>query len=110
MTLMPSLEDIAYGAGLANVDPASLSGALRSAGLAALRQPDRLGRSLVDLALTEGRVGMNTLGRLAGGKPEPVSTPPAGDRRFADRAWKENALLAGLVDAYLSWPASLTRI
>jgi len=102
MTLMPSLEDIAYGAGLANVDPASLSGALRSAGLAALRQPDRLGRSLVDLALTEGRVGMNTLGRLAGGKPEPVSTPPAGDRRFADRAWKENALLAGLVDAYLS--------
>jgi polyhydroxyalkanoate synthase subunit PhaC len=102
MALMPSLEDIAYGAGLANVDPASLGGALRSAGLAALRQPDRLGRSLVELALTEGRVGMNTLGRLAGGKPEPVSTPPAGDRRFDDRAWKENALLAGLVDAYLS--------
>jgi polyhydroxyalkanoate synthase len=99
------MEDIAYGAGLANLDPAALGLSLRSASLAALRQPDRLGRSLVELALTESRVGMNTVVRLWGGQPEPVSKPAAGDRRFADKAWKENPFLAGLVDGYLSWAA-----
>src|ERR1700682_5745918 len=103
MALMPSLEDIAYGAGLANVDPDSLGGALRSASLAALRQPDRLGRSLLELAMNESRVGIHTLQRLSGGDPEPVSAPAAGDKRFADRAWKENPFLAGLVEGYLSW-------
>src|ERR1700694_2494427 len=98
MDLMPSLEDIAYGAGLANVDHASIGGALRSAGLAALRQPDRLGRSLFELAMSESRVGIHTLQRLSGGAPEPVSAPAAGDKRFGDRAWKGDPFRAGLVE------------
>ncbi len=103
-------EDFSYRALMAEVDPIGLGGALQAAALASIRDPMPTAQSLLGLAMTESRVGLNTLVRLGGGKPLPVSTPADGDRRFADPAWRENPLLAGLMEAYLSsttWASDL---
>jgi len=103
-------EDFSYRALMAEVDPIGLGGALQAAALASIRDPMPTAQSLLGLAMTESRVGLNTLVRLGGGKPPPVSTPADGDRRFADPAWRENPLLAGLMEAYLSsttWASDL---
>jgi polyhydroxyalkanoate synthase len=95
-------EDLSYRALMARVDPIGMGGALRAAALASMRDPVSTAQSLGELAMMQGRVGFNTMVRLCGGEPEPVSSPASGDRRFADRAWRGNPLLAGLVEAYLN--------
>ena len=96
------LEDLSYRGAMARVDPIGLGGALRAAALASIRNPVPTAQSLVRLAMTESRIGLNTMVRLAGGKTVPISKPAAGDRRFVDPAWRENPLLSGLLEAYLS--------
>jgi polyhydroxyalkanoate synthase len=43
---------------------------------------------------------------IAGGRSE--RKPQAGDRRFADAAWKDSFLHSGLLKAYLAWGHALT--
>jgi polyhydroxyalkanoate synthase len=44
---------------------------------------------------------LSELGSILAGKSE--RAPKAGDRRFADAAWKESSLHSGLLKAYLAW-------
>ena len=96
------LNNIAGDDLMARVDPIGLGGALGAAAMASIRRPIPTAQSLLALAVTEGRVGMATLSRLGGGKPDPVTAPASGDRRFADAAWRENPVLSGLMEAYLT--------
>jgi polyhydroxyalkanoate synthase len=99
--MVMELGDLFNGDAATRVDPIGLGGALRAAAMAAVRRPVPTAQSLIGLAMMESRVGLNTLVRVAGGKPEPVATPLAGDRRFTDPAWRENALLSGVLESYL---------
>jgi polyhydroxyalkanoate synthase len=90
---------------MARVDPIGLGGALGAATVAALRKPVPTAQSIAGLAISEGRVGMNFLARMAGGKPPEMSAATAGDRRFADTAWHDNPLLTGLMEGYLTGSA-----
>jgi poly[(R)-3-hydroxyalkanoate] polymerase subunit PhaC len=44
---------------------------------------------------------LGELGSIAAGKSE--RAPKAGDKRFADAAWKESSFHSGLLKAYLAW-------
>jgi len=94
-------EDITYGLGLAGVDPAALTSALAEAAVSIASQPGLAARSLGELALEEGAVGLDVARALLGADGQPRVEPDPGDRRFADRAWKENPFLRGAAESYL---------
>lgn len=96
------LDDLSNSDSTTRIDPIGLGAALRAAAVASLRDPVPTAQSLFGLAMDEGRVGLNTLVRLTGGKPVAVATAGPGDRRFADPAWQGNPFLAGLMEAYLT--------
>ena len=104
------LQDLFNGDATTRVDPIGLGAALRDAAIASMRTPIPTAQSIVGLALNETRIGLNTLARLAGGKPAAVAAPLPGDRRFADSAWRDNALLSGLMEAYLCSTAWATDL
>lgn len=94
-------EELGYGFGLGGVDPASLGGALGEAALRLAQKPDRLLRGLGELAVAETAVALDVSRTLLGSHDAPVAAPEPGDRRFADRAWKENPLLRGTMESYV---------
>jgi polyhydroxyalkanoate synthase len=98
---MTPAEDVTYGLGLAGVDPGALTGALAEAALSIASKPGLAARSLGELALEEGAVGLDVARALLGADGEPVAKPEPGDRRFADRAWTENPFLRGAAESYL---------
>jgi polyhydroxyalkanoate synthase len=49
----------------------------------------------------------NELGRIAAGASE--LAPGAGDKRFADPAWKQSAAYRALAQSYLAWGSALNR-
>jgi polyhydroxyalkanoate synthase subunit PhaC len=98
---MVATEDITYGLGLAGVDPGALTGALAEAGLRFAARPDLVARSLGELALEEGAVALDVARALLGADGELRVQPDPGDRRFADRAWRENPFLRGAAESYL---------
>jgi polyhydroxyalkanoate synthase len=57
---------------------------------------------MTKVSLNEQTLGLNMLRRLSGEKPDAIAQPASGDRRFADTAWQENPVLAGMVETYLA--------
>jgi polyhydroxyalkanoate synthase subunit PhaC len=98
---MAAAEDVTYGLGLAGVDPAALTGALAEAALSIASRPGVAARSLGELALEEGAVGLDVARAILGTDGELQVTPDRGDRRFTDRAWTENPFLRGAAESYL---------
>jgi polyhydroxyalkanoate synthase subunit PhaC len=98
---MAAAEDVTYGLGLAGVDPAALTGALAEAALSIASRPGVAARSLGELALEEGAVGLDVARAILGTDGELHVTPDRGDRRFTDRAWTENPFLRGAAESYL---------
>jgi polyhydroxyalkanoate synthase len=96
------LEDLAYGLDLAGLDPASLGKSLAAAGFHAARKPEVVARTAAGLVLDQAEVALGVARRLASADGEPQARPEPGDRRFADRAWRDNPFLDGLLQSYLA--------
>jgi polyhydroxyalkanoate synthase len=96
---MAPVEDVRYGLALAGVDPASLTRALGTAFVEALRRPQTVAGAFASLTRTQLGVAFD-VGRMAlGANAQPPATP---DRRFQDRAWTENPLLRFVLGSYLA--------
>ncbi|MHB1551295.1 MAG: poly-beta-hydroxybutyrate polymerase, partial [Vulcanimicrobiaceae bacterium] len=98
-TVLP--EDLSYGLDLTGLDPASLGDAVRAVFADAMADPVRMMTWLATLSISQQSAGLNLLKRLAGQSSDPVQEPAAGDKRFADAAWKDNPWLASMLEAYL---------
>ncbi|HEV3155185.1 MAG TPA: alpha/beta fold hydrolase [Candidatus Baltobacteraceae bacterium] len=93
-------EDLQYGLDITGLDPASLGDALRAVVLDAMSDPARMALWTANLMAAQQAAGLNFLRRLGG---EEVSAPAtAGDKRFTDSGWRDNPLLAGVLDEYLA--------
>ena len=90
-------EELHYGIDVTGLDPASLSDALRATIADVMMDPMRMGTWLTGFALAEQNVAMNMLRRLGGRGDQ---TDKVSDKRFAEPEWRENPLLAGLVEDY----------
>jgi polyhydroxyalkanoate synthase len=95
------LGEAQYGARLAGTTSSSFGGALRKLALDIAAHPATAVRTTADLALRQGTVAAHTMSRLMGADPAPLAVPPPGDRRFADRAWKDNPWLHHMLESYL---------
>jgi polyhydroxyalkanoate synthase len=91
-------EELKYGIDITGLDPASLSDAVRAVIADVMNDPMRMTTWMTGFALAEQNVGLNMLRRLSG--QSPASNPYPGDKRFADPAWAENPMLAGVVEDY----------
>ena len=96
------VEELSYGLDVAGVDPASLGEAVRAVVTDVMSDPLRLTTWMTKVSLNEQTLGLNMLRRLSGERPDPIASPGSGDRRFADSAWQENPMLAGIAETYLS--------
>ncbi|MEA2618558.1 MAG: poly[(R)-3-hydroxyalkanoate] polymerase subunit PhaC [Chloroflexota bacterium] len=95
------LSEAQYGARLAGATSSSFGGALRKLALDIAAHPATAIRTTADLALRQGTVAAQTMSRLMGADPAPLVAPAPGDRRFADRAWKDNPWLRHVLESYL---------
>jgi polyhydroxyalkanoate synthase len=92
-------EDIQYGLDVTGLDPASLGDALRAVMADAISDPARVTQWMAAYLQEQQQSGMRWLQSFAlGGAP---SSAPS-DKRFADPAWQGNAVLAGLLEEYLT--------
>ncbi|HEX4013522.1 MAG TPA: alpha/beta fold hydrolase [Candidatus Cybelea sp.] len=91
-------EELQYGIDVTGLDPASLGDAVRAVVTDVMMDPIRMTTWLTGFALAEQNVGLNMLRRLGGERPEPAAFP--GDKRFADSEWRENPMLAGVLEDY----------
>ena len=96
------VEELSYGLDVAGVDPAALGEAVRAVVADVMSDPLRLTAWMTKVSINEQTLGLNMLRRLSGEKPDALAQPSSGDRRFADSAWQENPMLAGIAEAYLS--------
>jgi polyhydroxyalkanoate synthase subunit PhaC len=96
-----ALAETQYGARLAGGTAATFGGALRRLGVDLAVHPLTAARTGADLALQQGTIALHTMSRLLGGEPAPVCEPPPGDRRFTDRAWRDNPFLRAVLESYL---------
>jgi polyhydroxyalkanoate synthase len=92
--------DLQYAVGLARVDPGALGKAAGPVALALARRPGRVTRSLAELALAETAVVVDSCRSLTKAGTEPVASS-RDDKRFADRAWRENAYLRATLGTYV---------
>src|SRR5215208_4212174 len=93
--------DLEYAFGLARVDPAALGKALVQSSLSLARRPRRVLRRAGELVLAEWAVGLDAARMVRGGDGEPLVPPDPSDRRFADRAWRDNPVLRATLGSYL---------
>jgi polyhydroxyalkanoate synthase len=91
-------EELQYGIDITGLDPGSLTDALRAVITDVMTDPIRMSTWLASFALAEQNVGLNMLRRFAG--ETPAATAFQGDKRFAEPEWKENPILAGVVEDY----------
>jgi polyhydroxyalkanoate synthase len=82
-------------------DPLHLAPALTDVVSRLAAQPDRLMRAQADLFSRYLDLWRATAQRIQGEAAEPVATPEAGDRRFADPEWTENPLFDVIKQSYL---------
>jgi len=99
---VPAPEDLAYELGLAGIDPAGLTSALAEAAGRLARHPSKTALALADLALEQAAVGLDVAKAVLDSESEPILEPDSRDGRFQDRAWRENALLRGVLQSYLA--------
>ena len=91
-------EELKYGIDITGLDPASLSDAVRAVVADVMMDPIRMSTWLTGFVLAEQNVGLNMLRRLGGESPN--GSPFPGDKRFAEPEWRENPMLAGLLEDY----------
>ncbi|MGB8625095.1 MAG: alpha/beta fold hydrolase [Candidatus Cybelea sp.] len=91
-------EELKYGIDITGLDPASLSDAVRAVVADVMMDPVRMSTWLTGFVLAEQNVGLNMLRRLAGESPD--GSPFPGDKRFAEAEWRENPMLAGVLEDY----------
>ncbi|MDH2908911.1 MAG: alpha/beta fold hydrolase [Candidatus Eremiobacteraeota bacterium] len=96
------VEEFQYALDMSGLDPASLGDALRAVIADAMSDPMRMTTWMTTMAMTQQSIGMNMLRRMSGESVDAVATPNDGDKRFADPAWRENPMLAGTLEEYLS--------
>jgi polyhydroxyalkanoate synthase len=95
-------DSLAPGVGLfADQDPVLFGQALAAAALGIARRPIGGARMGARTAGDLGRVPAVAAARMVGASPEPPVADDGKDRRFADRAWEDNAAFFALRQAYL---------
>jgi polyhydroxyalkanoate synthase len=95
-------DSLAPGVGLfADQDPVLFGQALAAAALGIARRPIEGARMGARTAGDLGRVPAVAAARMVGASPEPPVADDGKDRRFADRAWEDNAAFFALRQAYL---------
>ncbi len=99
---MAAPEDRAYELGLAGIDPAGLTTALGVAVIELAKHPGKTGLALLDLALEQTAVGLDVAKTMLGSDSDPIHMPGPADKRFEDRAWRENPVLRGVLGSYLA--------
>jgi polyhydroxyalkanoate synthase len=92
--------DLQYAVGLARVDPAALGKAAAQVALALARRPRRVARAFAELLLAETAVLVDASRAVVQDGVEPVASA-GDDRRFADRAWRENPCLRATLGTYI---------
>ncbi len=95
------LIDLQYALGLSRVDPAALGRATLEAALSLVRRPGILVRRALDLVLAEAAVVLDASRLAFGDGAEPVAAPDMSDRRFSDRAWRDNPALRAVLGSYI---------
>jgi polyhydroxyalkanoate synthase len=98
---MPSLEDLDYGLSFAGYDRAALVKSLMELARRMSRDPTEMVRATADLVLRQAEVALDVARCALGVDQPPVAAPDPGDKRFADRAWRDNPWLRGLLENYL---------
>jgi polyhydroxyalkanoate synthase len=91
-------EDVPYALRLSGADPAAVTSALSSAGLALARNPVTALQALGELGLAQLGVAADAARAAFDGETEIEGA----DRRFADRAWRANPFLRAVAGSYLA--------
>ncbi len=101
--------DFSYGLNAGAVDPVGIWRAVGEVGAEVMTRPDVMARSWLDLGARQSAAGLTMMSRFLGA-PVPEQSAANGDRRFADRAWRDNPYLSSLLESYLAyseWALSL---
>jgi polyhydroxyalkanoate synthase len=97
-------EILAPEAGLAALDPVSFSKALGRFGTEVARRPLPTLAAVARCGTGLGLTGLAAAGRAVGLKtPGPLPPPTGKDKRFADKAWEDNAAFFATGQAYRLW-------
>ncbi|MFN2450106.1 MAG: PHA/PHB synthase family protein [Candidatus Baltobacteraceae bacterium] len=97
-----SPEDLQYGLDVTGLDPASLGDALKAVMSDAMADPARMAMWYSQLMLEQQAAGLRFLQRLSGVEAAGNGADTAKDKRFADAGWRENPMLAGVLEEYLA--------
>jgi len=87
--------------GLGMADPLNVGQAFLEMTQRLMADPTRLVQAQISLWQDYLKLWQSTTQRLMGGPTEPVIEPNAGDRRFKDNAWTENAVFDYIKQSYL---------
>jgi poly[(R)-3-hydroxyalkanoate] polymerase subunit PhaC len=87
------------GVGMAN--PLSIGAAFFEMTARMMSDPSRLVQAQLSLWNDYMTLWQRTAQRFLGGSAEPMIEPPAGDRRFRDKAWTDNTLFDFIKQSYL---------
>ena len=87
------------GVGMAN--PLSIGAAFFEMTARMMSDPSRLVQAQLSLWNDYLTLWQRTAQRFLGGSAEPMIEPPAGDRRFRDKAWTDNTLFDFIKQSYL---------
>ncbi|MGH7064536.1 MAG: class I poly(R)-hydroxyalkanoic acid synthase [Stellaceae bacterium] len=89
------------GQNIGMADPLAIGTAFFEMTARMLADPGRLVEAQIALWQDYMSLWQRTAERLAGGNPEPLIAPSAGDRRFRDPAWSDNAVFDFIKQSYL---------
>jgi polyhydroxyalkanoate synthase len=87
--------------GVGMADPLSIGAAFFEMTARMMSDPSRLVQAQLSLWNDYMTLWQRTAQRFLGGSAEPIIEPPAGDRRFRDKAWTDNALFDFIKQSYL---------
>ena len=87
--------------GVPGFDPLNIGGAFLEMTTRLMTDPVKLMHANLGLWQDYVALWQNTASRLMGGTPEPVAAPAPGDRRFKDKAWRENEVFDYIKQSYL---------
>jgi len=87
--------------GVGMADPLSIGAAFFEMTARMMSDPSRLVQAQLSLWNDYMTLWLRTAQRFLGGSAEPMIEPPAGDRRFRDKAWTDNTLFDFIKQSYL---------
>jgi polyhydroxyalkanoate synthase len=91
----------AAGDGVGMANPLSIGAAFFEMTARMMSDPSRLVQAQLSLWNDYITLWQRTAQRFLGGAAEPMIEPPAGDRRFRDKAWTDNTLFDFIKQSYL---------